>query len=1339
MKKNLVKISLLLMALLLVFCFVSCDKDNPTNPTTPVEKVYIEFDIGRGADFADEDFEGGFEIEKGTAITEYPEAIKDGYVIEGWYFDEDFEDKCDADYEFDEDTVLFAKWIVKVPDPTFTVTFDASRAENKQNVPAQTIVQGGKVTRPDYEPYRKDNTFVGWCINGDSKKVWNFDKDVVTGNVKLVAVFQRTGGNSTDTCEHQFEVTEYIAPTCELAGRRVEKCVICRKVERYNKDTDPTLARLEHLELEERVEPTCALDGYSKIYCPNGCGLSATITLKATGKHQYDDEKWYAAVQPTKYVNGSYENACIVCNGAILREPAPYGAIESDLQAPAVSFLYTGGKYVNEKFVNVATLGKILASSYFDGTKGLDANDGNSTTFWNADTYVDGADYTADWLELELAKEFEVGAINLLIPNYTAWELGDDCYVSYDIEYWDSTSNTWVLIDEVSDKNAVPLGMNCGFMITLDSPILTSKIRANVTYASRYAPAVIYELEVFAKTEGVERIPVAIAAEATATISGKYNDWVTGADSLKDNTTATYWTTDARYNSSPWAMFEYPEEEYIACIQVSVGAMENRRFALEIYENGQWVKVKDLIVPKAGVTGNGVIANSGGICTFNVDVEKMASKIKLTLTREPEYWTSYVYDITPYTIKEIPYGEAKVSGCMHANPKTGAVVPATCGVPGYTIMNCVCGATIRTKSTDALQHDWGKYTIDTPATVTTIGTKVATCRNEGCGATSTINYEEKYESVSITPYLHNAPAAWAQTFDDGNYLDTYVWANEHYIKYGVRATVMQSITYSDSLVSIWQDHFTKGVFDLGSHSYNHTSIYAGQASTSLISEVINAQYWFRHNYKGQSVYTFAAPLGATSVSVAEYLAGIFGGNRNGGDTGIFYNTIDQLVSRDVWGDLNSYISKADQTEGEYIFVNKSGSVVYLNKKGSDGAAEVTFGNAKFYLTEGYTKAGINLVFDENEMTFVDKGYDAGTYYYVSEDYRYEFRESGSYNLNGNTFEFVEGNDGEYRLLKTTIGSYEKGVEKLFSVGGFTVECLHSLGSGSIYSSYASTISKLEHITRFGMWAPSYNELMKYLKEAQNISVSLTERTDSSITISVSDTLDNYMFNQALTMKVDIPDSWTTVTVQQGGKNIPFASLDEYKHTKNMNNISYTIEDGYLYVDILPDGGDVVITLGSKDDSVADYEEKVIVSFEPGEGVLDSSEYETKVVIGEMLASYPTPVRAGYKFTGWYTDEACSQLISPEYVYETSRTWYAGWEEIPLCTDGTYTHKWGQWLEDDEKEFRNCSACSASEHVYKNAEPGITNDSQIRVEGSGDEELPGGEQDIPDNEELVPEE
>lgn len=1306
MKNRLVKISLLLIALLMLFCFASCGESE--TPSAPVEKVKITFVLNRGS-FVDSSFSGEMQVDKGSTAT-LPKAQRNGYDFGGWYLDSRFTQKCTSAYKFEADTTLYAYFAEPGTLPPeddggnggdtsgkFTVEFNTSRAGDGITVPTQYVAKGGKVTDPGYTPTKKGVVFYGWCVDADKNKKWDFNTSTVSGNIVLWAVFtveSSGGGDSTDTCEHNFEVIEYVAPTCQAGGRLVQKCSLCRKVERYTPNNMDELKKLEHLELVETVEPTCAVDGYTTKYCPNGCGMTLTTKLPATGAHEYERTGWYPIVQPTKYVAGTLGNACVKCGGAIQTRESPMNAEDSDLydEKVNVSFTYTGGSYVNERFVNVAKLGSALATSIFNGTKANLSIDGNPNTFWNADTYADGANYAGDSIQYTLSRKFDIGAFNFTLPNYVAWELGEGCYVSYDLEYWDYTTESWVYIDEVSDKKATAAGISCQLMITLDTPINTDKVRLNVTHAGRYNPAVIYETEIFAKTEDTERVPMSIASLANASISGKYNDWVSGAGALTDNSTVTYWTTDRRYNAVPWAILEFPEERYIACVQVAIGAVQNRAFKLEGYTNGEWVKIGECVNPASGTLNETAISNVDGICVHNVDVEGTYSKIRFTLTMEPEYWTSYVYYITPYTIVENAAGEFPYGGCGHNNPSKGEVVAPTCDAAGYTVMNCTCGAKIKTNATDAIGHDFGKYEIETAATATSLGTKVAVCRHEGCVATSTISYEESYDAPVITPYLHNAPAAWAQTLDDGNYLATYEWSNEHFAKYGVRASIMMSISFADALVSTWKEHFEKGVFDLGSHSYNHGNDYASVASASvLLHEVIDAQYWFRSNYKGQALLAFAAPLGTTTLSVAEYLTGPMAANRNGGDTGIFYNTLDQLVSREVWGDMNSYISKSDQTEGEYVFAKKGDKDAYLLKL--DPVGKIT----GYELLSSYKNAGVNLVFDEAQMTFVDKGYDAGTYSYDESTYKYTFCETGSYTYDGTSFTFVNDNSGEYRLLKATKGSYEKGVETLVSVGGITVECLHEIGiSGSIYSSYSSTISKLEHMTRFGIWGPSYNDLIKYIKVYQNAKVEVVERTEDKITISVTDNLDDFMYNHPVTVKVDIPDSWTSVTAMQNGKEIPLVSMSEYSKTINMQKVSCAIDDGFLYVDVVPDGGNVVITMGDKDASVNDYKDRVTVSFEAGEGRLESEEYEAKVVVGEALESLPTPERYGYKFLGWFTDADCQNAVDVNATYSENTTLYAGWEELPKCTDGSYNHKWGDWLPTASGEQRTCKNCGATE-------------------------------------------
>ena len=987
-------------------------------------------------------------------------------------------------------------------------------------------------------------------------------EDIYTSNTTLYAGWVENTSCADGSNNHTINSwSDDVPATCYSSGYKTGICIICGKTITEITQTVP------HIETTvPSIAPTCIDTGLAEETICSVCGMhiSGGELIAPTGIHSYNDNAWTTVVHATKYTNGLATSNCTVCS-VQGEKVLPYTATEDELSVNNVGISYTGGNYTNETFVNLSPLGSIYATSFFSGTQAAYAIDGNYGSFWNADTYVDGADYTNDYIELSLPNKYDIGVIALTIPNYSSYDLGDDCYVAYNVEYWDEDKGAWIYLGTVSDKDATPMGANCQAILTLASPINAQKIRANVTYATRYAPAVVYEFEVYGKANDYSYAIESISNQATVSISGKFNDWVNGGEALVDGNVNTYWTTDIRNGGPTWALLELPSETYIACIQVAVGTKTNRIFTIEVYENGEWTQVGDYCNANGNVGGN-LISNQNGISLFNINVEKNISQIKLTLTNDPEYWTSYIHEISVFTISG-SVSDLATTECKHVLLTTDKVVAPSCDSVGYTLMKCSgCGATTKTNTTDKLTHSFGEYTIATPATATSIGTKVSQCTN--CDATCTITYEEGYEAPVVTPYRHDAPAAWAQTFDDGNYSDTYDWVLPQLQKYGYRATALLSITFANTHVSAWNLRLESGVFDLGSHSYNHMNIYSGDVSSAdLLSDVVMAQYWLRSNFKGEKFVTFAAPNGATSNDVANYLTGIFAANRNGGQGYAFYNVISDLASgRSSWGNLNSYVSKADQTEGDYVFTNADGSIIYTLD-----------GNGSYVLNNSYANKNINLVFDKEENTFINKGYSAGTYFYVAEDYRYDFYAVGSYNLVGGEFVFVNDNSGEFKLVKATIGSYENAIDTLVTNGAFTVECLHSLGSGSIYSSYNSTISKFEYLAKRGVWAPSYQDLVLYLKEAESAKIETVERTDKSITVNVTDELDDYIFNYAITVKVDINDSWKSVVVTQNGVEIPLVDISTYRASKNMSTISCAIEDGYLYVDVIPDGGEVVIT------------------------------------------------------------------------------------------------------------------------------------------------------------------
>lgn len=1148
----------------------------------------------------------------------------------------------------------------------YTVTFDLGSGNGTIPAP-QYVAAGGKVQLPEEEPTLKGCNFIGW-YNG--KTEWNFAEDVVTGDMVLTAKFSR----EQKECAHDYEVTEYIEPTCEVNGRRIEVCSICRKRVVYTPNTDETLKKKKHEELTEIKDPTCGVEGYTRLYCPNGCGLNKVTPIKATGKHTYDIAKWEAVVQPTLYAPGLAQLLCTECGGGAQTQPIEYNATQEDLKALG----NTIGNYIykGESFVNIATYGSVSVSSYYSSTKGFQINDGDITTYWTADTYADGCDYTKDWFVISFLDKFEISAIKLTMPNYYAWQLGEDCYVSYDIEYWDDATSSWVYLGAISDKTGEAAGMNATQFLELENAVVTNQIRARVTHATRYAPATIYEAEIMGKAPGVIRVPVSAAGEVTASISGKYNEWVPGAETLLDNVTGTVWTTDARFNPTPWAIIEFPKAKYVAAVQVATNLIKGRKMALEKWvidesnaEGGYWEKIADLEVLDAGVVSGYIVGSTNGVCTFNVDINENILKLKLTITKEPQYWESKICDFIPYTIVEQASGLETSNACLHKYPSFKERIEPTCTTNGYDILSCACGVDLISNASDAKGHTFGDYEIVTEASATACGYKKASC---ACGVSLTTAYTLVQSDAVITPYLHNAPGAWALTFDDGNYLSTYDWVIPQLQKYGFKATVVMAITYSDALVANWQKYFATGAFDLGSHSYNHLAVYDGSVSAStLLHEVVDAQYWFRHNFRGQKVLAHASPFGQTSYPVAEYLTGPMAANRLG-QSNIFYSLMKDIEGRQNIGTMNSYISNSQEDEGDYVFIPKDGkgsykfvvevipgepqydeegNIIIDPETGEPVMSEsVTVEKYEWVKDGSYSSESLDSFVESNsgkyglyrnphgEYVFVEKSYanyvysenagiiinikdsiesiistleryykinleeggdintvvdvealqteignlKKGTYNYIPEEYRFEYLEKGTFAQSGDGYTYKGDDSGAFKLVHSRKGFAESCIETLVANNALTVDCFHCVFprgtvTNFLWVSYESTIAKFEYLTRKGVWTCSYNDMIQYIKEYQESTLTTLEYTDTAIRLSLTDTLDDYMFNHALTIKIDIPDDWSSVTVMQGENSIPMVDGATYKHSSQMSKISCSIIDGYLYVDAIPDCGEIVIT------------------------------------------------------------------------------------------------------------------------------------------------------------------
>ena len=1137
----------------------------------------------------------------------------------------------------------------------YEVTFDANGGTiDGSETKVIKVKEGEKITPP--EAVREGYVVSGWYASKQASSKWNFDKNVVTESITLTAWWAKGAGSQPGSdCEHDYQpdqarLDDWTTATCTKNGKEYYKCTKCMMP--YTK----TIQALGHNNVETVYEPTCAKEGYTESKCINeGCNRGASIynRVPATGKHDYDTDgdgrdNYEYTILPTDYTPGREIKTCKVCGGVqtFTVEPLATG-FKGLFDLTIDNYLYKG----ETPFVNIAGFGGAAVSSYYTICVGGNINDGKLDTYWGADTLADGSQYTGDTATITFNDYFEIGAFNLIVPFYSSWELGDACYVSYDIEALvkDGENEKWIKVGEMSDKDAKASGLNGAIMLELAEPVNAKAIRAKVTHSTRYANAIIYEMEIFANTEKIQRVPESLLSEAAAKVSGKYNAYASGADALIDGDMNSAWYTDWRHANASYAILEFPSEKFVSSVQFALHAKAGRTVSLSMWvvneanPDGAWEEIGQYAVPNK-ITGNTdemqlIDVKDGTACLYTVKLEKRTSKLKLQFIKEPEYWTSYVYCFEPFTVYEKADDVDGYYECLHQSvrPKKDGVVAPTCTDAGYTVYACQsCGYELRTDATAALGHKFGDYEITLAAQGGAKGTKTSKCTVDGCTASREVLYTEAYTEATITPYYKNAPAAWVQTYDDGNYLEACRWSIEQFNKYHYRATMSMSITFADLYVAEWQEMFAQGAFDLGSHSYNHAGIYSGQISEAdMLSDVDRAHYWFMNNFHGQKILTFATPNGSTSTGTANYVTNLMASGRNGGAGG-YLNLISDLKAKGDWGNLNCYASKAGETEGDYVLI-KDGSTggtykpVYETTETTDEATgettetktlvgfewtdkgsytsanfdSYTESNSGDYVLVHYIAAygnftgdnfgkdykfisksdlAKNYVYSEEEGTLVDVGTIDGSYYYDAENFRMVWVDGGSYDFDPNTrtYTFKEDGSGAYRLNHTAKGSYEKVIDELLAKGAYTVECIHSLSKetyylgGIITSSYVSTLSKYDYLKQQGLWVCSYTQMTQYLKESLSAHVNTKEITDTSITLTLTDTQLDYMFDHALTIKVDIPDNWTNVTVMQGDKALELVTNEEYKD--NMTVANCTIIDGFLYVDAVPDRGDIVITV-----------------------------------------------------------------------------------------------------------------------------------------------------------------
>ena len=224
-------------------------------------------------------------VEYGKTFTE-PVATREGYTFLGWYNGE-------TPWNFESDKVqgnitLVAKWQIK----TFTVTFDTNGGSAVAPVTQNygTLLEKPVITKAGH-------TFLGW-YNGEA--LWNFESDMLTENVTLVAKWEI----------HTFTVTfntdggSAVAPVTQNYGTAVSAPVTTKvgynflgwyrdgvKFDFANTKLTENITLVAKWEIQT-FTVTFNTDGGSAV-APVTQNYGTTVSAPSTTKVGYDFLGWY--------------------------------------------------------------------------------------------------------------------------------------------------------------------------------------------------------------------------------------------------------------------------------------------------------------------------------------------------------------------------------------------------------------------------------------------------------------------------------------------------------------------------------------------------------------------------------------------------------------------------------------------------------------------------------------------------------------------------------------------------------------------------------------------------------------------------------------------------------------------------------------------------------------------------------------------------------------------------------------------------------------------------------------------------------------------------------------
>jgi len=130
-----------------------------------------------------------------------------------------------------------------------------------------------------------------------------------------------------------------------------------------------------------------------------------------------------------------------------------------------------------------------------------------------------------------------------------------------------------------------------------------------------------------------------------------------------------------------------------------------------------------------------------------------------------------------------------------------------------------------------------------------------------------------------------------------------------------------------------------------------------------------------------------------------------------------------------------------------------------------------------------------------------------------------------------------------------------------------VYLIHALDGDNGYSPLPSTTLQASvnymSTNQNKFWVETFGNVVRYIRERNASSVAETASSDSSITVQVTNNLNNLIYNYPITLRRPVPANWPAVAVSQNNQPITAKLV-----TVNSTN--------YVMFDVVPNGGNIVL-------------------------------------------------------------------------------------------------------------------------------------------------------------------